>query len=405
MTTATAQPSVESETRIECAICGAKVHSIELHLRKDPQHVEKPVTLAEYQKQFPDRPLLSKVAEQKLAERQAAMEKSASAVTAAKVSPDLTTADFTPSLAPMHDLFSLGRVKGAMSARGEAINVTVYSPSAQFADMVPDLDPNYVFNLDILKTLMMGLEMRIPTYLWGHSGTGKTTIYEQIAARTKRPMLRVQHTANMEEEHVVGGWRLRDGKTVFDLGPLPLAMKHGWLYLADEYDFARPEVTSLYQAVLEGKPLIIKEADESNRVIRPHPAFRLIATGNTNGQGDESGLYNGTNMQNAANYERFGIVEKMPYMEPAVEARLVSQQANIPIDDAKRLVDFAGRVRADFESAKLSNPISPRALIFAGRIGIARDSYLIGLEKAYINRLTSVDREAATQLAARVFGK
>src|SRR5690606_5507918 len=133
--------------------------------------------------------------------------------------------------------------------------------------------------------------------------------------------------------------------------------------------------------------------------------FRILATGNTNGQGDETGLYNGTTMQNAANYERFGVVEKMPYMEAAIETRLVSKQADIPVEDAARLVDFAGRVRNDFESSKLSNPISPRALIFAGRIGIARDSYLIGLEKAYINRLSSVDREAAIGLATRVFGK
>lgn len=401
--TAIATPATtENETRITCAICGAKVHSIELHLRKDPAHADEPVTMAEYTARYPDQPVLSAVAQQKLAEQRALKAKTA---TAEKVSADSVTVGFAASTAHMHELFSLGRAKAAMNARGEPISVTVYPPASEFKDMVPDIDPNYVFNLDILKTMMMGLEMRIPTYLWGHSGTGKTTILEQIAARTNRPMLRVQHTANMEEEHVVGGWRLRDGKTIFDLGPLPLAMKHGWLYLADEYDFARPEVSSLYQAVLEGKPLIIKEADEANRVIRPHPAFRILATGNTNGQGDESGLYNGTTMQNAANYERFGIVEKMPYMEPAIEARLVSQQANIPVDDAKRLVDFAGRVRNDFESSKLSNPISPRALIFAGRIGIARDSYLIGLEKAYINRLSSVDREAAAQLASRVFGK
>jgi cobaltochelatase CobS len=396
---------VEHETRIECRLCGAKVHSIELHLRKDPAHQEKPVTLAEYQSQFPDAPIISAIAQQKVAEQKALRQKAAAAASEPTVSADLSTVGFASTVDHLHELFSLGRVKAALNSRGEPIGITKYAPPEQFRDMVPDVDPNYVFNLDVLKTMIQGLEMRIPTYLWGHSGTGKTTIFEQIAARTGRPMFRVQHTANMEEEHVIGGWRLRGGETIFDLGPLPMAMKHGWLYMADEYDFARPEVTSLYQAVLEGKPLIIKEADEANRVIRPHPAFRIVATGNTNGQGDETGLYNGTTMQNAANYERFGIVEKMPYMEAAIEARLVSQQADIPLDDAKRLVDFAGRVRAEFDSSKLSNPISPRSLIYAGRIGLVRGSYLIGLEKAYINRLGTVDREAASQLAARVFPK
>ena len=194
-----------------------------------------------------------------------------------------------------------------------------------------------------------------------------------------------------------------DGRTAFELGPLAMAMKFGWLYMADEYDFGRPEVLSLYQPVLEGKALVIKEADMENRVIRPHPGFRFVATGNTNGQGDETGLYQGTTMQNAANYERFGIVEKMPYMDEATEALLVSQQAGIAMPDAKKLIQFATSIRAEFDSAKLSNPISPRSLIYAGRIGMARSNYLIGLEKAYLNRLSSVDREAARSFAARIF--
>lgn len=390
----------ENETRISCAICGAKVHSVELHLRKD--HPE--VSLADYQERYPTEPVLSDLAQQKLEEQRVARAAAAAPAPSPSVSADLSRMDFAVTTGNFHEVFGLGKVKAALNGRGEPIPITMYAAPAQFKDMVPDLDLNYVFNLDVLKTLLMGVELRIPTYLWGHSGVGKTTIFEQIAARTGRPMLRVQHTANMEEEHVVGGWRLRDGRTIFELGPLAMAMKHGWLYIADEYDFGRPEVTSVYQAVLEGKPLVIKEADEANRVIRPHPAFRIVATGNTNGQGDETGLYNGTTMQNAANYERFGIVEKMVYMDPAVEARLVSQQAQIPVEDAKKLVDFAGRIRKEFDSSKISNPISPRSLIYAGRIGAARGSFLIGLSKAYINRLSEIDQEAATQLATRVFG-
>ena len=87
---------------------------------------------------------------------------------------------------------------------------------------------------------------------------------------------------------------VKNGETVFELGPLPYAMKHGMVYCADEYDFAEPAVLSIYQSVLEGKPLIIKEADLENRVIKPHPNFRFCATGNTNGAGDSFGLYQGT---------------------------------------------------------------------------------------------------------------
>lgn len=387
--------AVAADTRIKCAICGAPVHSIQLHLKND--HAELGMTVAEYQAKYPGEPILSEIAKQRLAEQEAIKRRGDAAVSA-------DSASRVAGKQAFHELFGLGKSPAAMSARGAPIPITVLADDPASVDLVPMVDGNYVFNVDILKTLMMGLEMRLPIYLWGHAGTGKTTIFEQICARTRRPLVRVQHTANMEEEHVVGGWRLRDGKTVFELGFLPMAMKNGWVYLADEYDFGRPEVLSLYQAVLEGKPLVIKEADHENRVIKPHPDFRFVATGNTNGQGDESGLYQGTNMQNAANYERFSIVEQMPYMDTKLETRLVSLQANIPTDDAAKLVDFATRIREQFDGGKMGMPISPRSLLGAAKLGVAKMNYRFGIEKAYINRLTKVDREAASQIAQRVFG-
>ena len=396
-----------TDSKITCEICGSKTHAIQLHLTRD--HADLGMTVADYQEKYPGAPIFSELALLKMKERQEAdrreAEKALSSTSDGSVRTHFVThAPFAEETRVFHEIFGLPANGATLNARGEGIAIKALTSTGGFDAMVPDMDLNYVFNVDILKTLVMGVEMNIPVYLWGHAGTGKTTIYEQIAARTNRPMLRVQHTANMEEEHVIGGWRLRDGKTIFELGPLAQAMKHGWIYMADEYDFGRPEVLSLYQPVLEGKPLVIKEADDANRVIRPHPGFRFVATGNTNGQGDETGLYQGTTMQNAANYERFGIVEQMPYMEEAMEIKLVSAQARIPQADAKKLVKFANSIRREFESAKLSNPISPRSLIYAARIGMARSNYLIGLEKAYLNRLSSVDREAARGFASRIFG-
>ena len=383
--------SASSDTRIKCEICGALVHSVQLHLTKE----HEACSLDWYKEKYPEAPLLSATAQAKLDAALAA--KSASKSTLTDSPKEATVANF-------HEVFELGSSAATMNAAGSPIPVKALAPRQEDIEMIPEVDNNYIFNVDILKSLMLGVEMKIPVYLWGHAGVGKTTIWEQICARTKRPFLRVQHTVNMEEEHIVGGWRLRDGKTHFELGPLPLAMKYGWLYCADEYDFGRPEVTSVYQAILEGKPLVIKEADAENRVIKPHPDFRIVATGNTNGQGDETGLYAGTNLQNAANYERFGIVEQMPYMSAKLESKLVSQQASIPVKDAEKLVDFANRVRTEFEAGKVSNPISPRSLIYAAKIGVARGNYITGLEKAFINRLTSVDKESVKQLAQRVFG-
>lgn len=391
MTTATTpiNPADMVGDKLICKLCGAAQHSIKLHLGTS----HPGVTEEDYQKQFPGAPMLSPVAQQALAARQAAATPAAAAVA---VSSGAGKQAF-------HEVFALGTAPAAMNAMGKPIQITVLQADAEGAEFVPPIDLDYVFPVDVLKNVVMAMEMNIPAYVWGHAGTGKTSLFNQVAARTGRPVLRVQHTANMEEDQIVGGWRVRAGQTVFELGPLAMAMKYGWTYIADEYDFGRPEVLSVYQAVLEGAPLFIKEADLANRIIRPSANFRLLATGNTNGQGDESGLYGGTNMQNAANFERFGVVQQMPWMEFETEARVISRKAKIPLDDAKKLVDFAKRVREEFDGQKMSNPISPRSLIYAGKLGIARKNYQTGLELAFLNRLTAVDREAATQLAQRTF--
>lgn len=409
MTTATTPVSNE---RIACRICGAKVHAIATHLREDHPGLTvvgddgKNYTMKsveDYERAFPGAPVMSEMLLVKWREKQEAEKKKASTVK--KSSVEFT--DFVSTKMNLHDVIGIPAVKEVMNASGKPIQVTVLDREQmddQDVAMIPDIDPNYVFNLDVLRTLILGFERNIPMYLWGHAGTGKTTIYEQVCARTNRPLIRVQHTANMEETHVTGQYVLRDGATIFEEGPLMMAMRRGWVYLADEYDFAQPSVLSVYQPVLELKPLTVKEAPITQRITRPHPSFRIVGTGNTNGTGDETGLYQGTLQQNAANYERFGITEKMPYMAPELETKVVSRQANIAQEDAMRLVDFANRVRAEFGAGKLNNPISPRTLIFAGVVGKARRSMKVGIEKAFINRLAVVDQVAATELAQRVFG-
>lgn len=393
MTTATA---VAAEPRITCEICGALVHSVQHHLQQD----HPAISIESYQAKYPGKPIMSEIMKQRLEERMRAKAKAEPAAAAAGATA------WGMSKQPLHEVFALGSTPAAMSASGTPIMITVFDKSKMDqmdADMVPEIDPNYIFNLDVLRTLILGFEKNIPTYLWGHAGTGKTSMLEQIMARTNRPMIRVQHTSNMEESHVTGQYLLRAGETQFEQGPLMMAMDRGWVYLGDEYDFGRAEVLSVYQPVLEGKALLVKEAELSKRITKPHFAFRFCATGNTNGTGDETGLYAGTNQQNAANYERFGITEKMPYMEPELEARVVQGQGEIPLVDARKLVDFANRIRSEFDGGKMSNPISPRTLIFAAKIGKARHSFKVGLEKAFTNRLSSIDRKTAEQLAQRVF--
>lgn len=399
---------------IICQIDGAKVHSVALYIKKN--HPDW--TIERYKQEFPDAPLLSEKAKRRIAENRARASSASNGTS--QVVTHTTKRHF-------HELFDLGNVPAAMSATGHPIEVTVIDRHSENVEpYVEPIDPNYIFNIDLTKKVLVGMELGMPVYLWGYHGTGKTTLLAQVAARTRRPFMRVQHTINTEEAHILGQYVVRsrpveveeidqngnkhkvvkqDTVTEFQLGPLPLAMIEGMVYCADEYDFAMPSVVAVYQAVLEGKPLVIKDAPPEFRVIRPHPNFRFVATGNTNGVGDETGLYQGTIIQNAANYSRFPITEEVTYMDPKIEEGVLMAQASIEREDAAKLVKFAKEIRQSFADGKLSIPISPRELINAATLGIAFGAnWMVGLRLAFTNRLSRVDKKTAEEFAQRIFG-
>lgn len=380
--------------KIVCHIDGAMVHSIQVYLEKN----HPGWTLERYRETYPDAPILSESAKILVARKRKQREQASASA--------LPKSAYVDHLQPFHEVFGLGAVRAAMNARGQAIMIPILNvPDEEDRIFVPKIDPDYVFNIDLTKTIMMGFMTGMPQYYWGYHGTGKTTMLRQAAARTGRPMIRVQHTLNTEESHIVGQYIVRDGATHFQLGPLAIAMRRGLVYLADEYDNALPSVCSVYQPVLEGEALVIKEAPIEDRVIEPHPNFRFVATGNTNGVGDETGLYTGTQIQNAANYSRFPIVEEVGYMDPKIEAAIISGKIGVDGGTAARIVNFAGEVREAFKSGNIGMTIGPRELLHAAQIGVLRgEDWRAGIRSAFSNRLSRVDRETVEGYAQRVFG-
>lgn len=394
--------------KIKCEVDGAMVHSIQAHLKAN---YPNEWTLQRYQETFPDAPLMSEFAMnvvEKAKMNKENLEKSArDNAIAANGAPNqpMLQAAYQISHEPMHDIFELGNVPAAMGGTGKPIPVEVFSGhSVESLNYMVEVDKAYVFNIELLKKVLVGFALKKPIYLWGMHGTGKTTIIQQAAARTRRPVLRVQHTINMEESHVLGQWVVKNGATEFQLGPLPQAMINGWVYIADEYDFAMPSVTAVYQPVLEGQALLIKDAPPHLRKIIPHPDFRFAATGNTNGCGDETGLYQGTLMQNAANFSRFGITDEVEYMSPDIEENILRSKAKVPPPVAKKIVKLANDVRKMFRDGKIGMTISPREMISAAEVGIAFGAnWKLGIELAFANRLPRADKKVIQEYLQRVF--
>lgn len=386
-----------NDDKIVCLIDNKRVHSIQIHLRDNHPGWD----IERYKTTYPEAPLLSEYALGEIARKR----KEKSAATASENAQNKEEKKGMGKQ-PFHEVFRLGNAAAAKNARGEDIMIHVLSDhDDEDAALIPDVDENYIFDIEVTKNVLIGFEMRMTHYIWGMHGTGKTTGFEQVCARTKRPFMRAQHTINTEEAHIVGQYIVKDGATEFQPGPLTIAMIRGYVYCADEYDFALPSVLAVYQPVLEGKPLVIKDAPPEFRVVRPHPNFRFVGTGNTNGGGDETGLYQGTQIQNAANYSRFSIVQEMGYMEAKIEAEVVAGQAGIEKRDAEKLVSIAKEIRESFRGGRISATISPRELIAAARLGLVRGSdWKRGLQLGYINRLSRTDQEVINQYVQRVFG-
>jgi len=398
---------------INCEICGASVHTIKKHLRDE--HEEW--TLEKYQEEFPDAPIFSELALRKIEEARSRTKASVTQLAEANPAQQIIEQQSVKvGKIEMGKAFRLGNTKATVSQKsGNPIMITqLQRDSVNSPDMIPEFDDGYIFDIEVLKTLLMGIELSIPTYLYGHAGLGKSTIFEQIASVTNRPIRRVQHTVNTEESHIVGQYVVNHvedpktgelkAKTEFQLGDLPLAMMNGEIFLADEYDRAYPSVLSVYQAVLEGKPLHIKDAPEELRVIKPHPQFRFVATGNTNGAGDDTGLYQATVVQDAATFERFGIVERIDYMPKKQEVAILRAKTGLLEEDASDIVKFATHIRKDAFPNEVSLTIGPRVLLNIARVGIARFNTLKGIEVAYANRLPEAERQAAMNYAQRIFG-
>lgn len=202
-----------------------------------------------------------------------------------------------------------------------------------------------------------------PIYITGFSGNGKTMMVEQIHAELGRELIRVNITIETDEDDLLGGFRLVNGRTVWHDGPVVAAMERGATLLLDEVDLGSNKIMCL-QPVLEGKHIYLKK---TKRLVHPAPGFNIIATANTKGKGSEDGRFIGTNVQNEAFLDRFATTFEQEYPSAATEMKILVNtfaKHNMQESDfVEKLVKWAGSIRRSFENGSLSEIISTRRLV------------------------------------------
>ncbi len=279
-------------------------------------------------------------------------------------------------------------------------------------EYVPELDPDYLFNRETTLAILAGFRHNKRVMITGYHGTGKSTHIEQVAARLNWPCVRVNLDSHISRIDLIGRDAIvvRDGKqeTEFREGILPWALQHNVALVFDEYDAGRPDVMFVIQRVLEvqGKLTLL----EQNRVIHPHPAFRLFATANTIGLGDTSGLYHGTQQINQGQMDRWSIVVNLNYLPHDEEVNIVLAKVKSFAETEEgretvsRMVRVADLTRNAFIQGDLSTVMSPRTVItwaqnaeIFGDIGFA-------FKVSFLNKCDELERPIVAEFYQRCFG-
>ena len=247
------------------------------------------------------------------------------------------------------------------------VSQAAFVVSSLVGNIIPEKDPVFVpwgsFK-DIKK--IVSSKMFYPIFVTGLSGNGKTMNVSQACAATNRECIRVNITIETDEDDLLGGYRLQDGQTVWQNGPVVEAMERGALLLLDEIDLASNKIMCL-QPILEGNGVFLKKI---NRFVKPAKGFNVIATANTKGQGSDDGKFIGTNILNEAFLERFPITIEQAYPTNKIETKILlnvmsDKGLSSAVDNefANSLVTWADIIRKTYYEGGVDELISTRRLV------------------------------------------
>ncbi len=279
------------------------------------------------------------------------------------------------------------------------------------SDRVPAIDQTYKFDPDTTLAILAGFSHNRRVMVQGYHGTGKSTHIEQVAARLNWPCVRINLDSHVSRVDLIGKDTivLKEGKQITEWkeGLLPWSIQNPVALVFDEYDAGRPDVMFVIQRVLEaeGKLTLL----DQNRIIRPHPAFRLFATANTVGLGDTTGLYHGTHQINQGQMDRWNIVVQLNYLSHDDEMNIMlAKFPDLQNDEGKDMVDkmvrMADLTREGFINGDLSTLMSPRTvlawientLIFEGNRDLA---FLL----SFMNKCDEAERPIVAEYYQRCF--
>jgi|TARA_B110000305_G_scaffold52570_1_gene57610 cobaltochelatase CobS len=279
-------------------------------------------------------------------------------------------------------------------------------------DYVPALDSAYKFDKNTTLAILAGFSHNRRVMIQGYHGSGKSTHIEQVASRLNWPCVRVNLDSHISRIDLLGkdAIVLQDGKqiTEFKEGILPWALQGPTALVFDEYDAGRPDVMFVIQRVLEveGKLTLL----DQNKVITPHPSFRLFATANTVGLGDTTGLYHGTQQINQGQMDRWHIVSTLNYLDPELELKVIlskipSMDTKDGIVEATNMISVANLSRQGFANGDISTLMSPRTVISWAENNQIFQDLNKSFEITFLNKCDETEKSIIAEYYQRCFNQ
>lgn len=240
--------------------------------------------------------------------------------------------------------------------------------------LTPQINNNYIFPKSETVEFLRALEGNETTYFVGHSGTGKTELVNQVAARLNYNVLTINFDGSLTRPDLIGEIALDSGSTKFRYGLIPTAFSTpGTIVLLDEIDACPPETAFVLQrAVSDDRKILLHE---TNQLLSLHPQNRIVGTANTNGLQDDTFLYSsGTHTQNFSFLNRWNTCIKLEYLSQPEEHKMLTRM-------------FEGKVSASYVMA-VSRVLEATRTAFKNGQGLVPLTTRDGIN--WLNKLASV---------------
>lgn len=381
--------------RIRCEECGGFFHALAVHLGQ-----KHGMSTDDYRTKYPGAPTMSEYATARLSAGKSKGGASAPTPAAVTAAAAVTVAAPVEADEPTADKLYFGTAA-----------LTIYGAlSERDAKQVPEHDEHYKFwNKEALEAVATAVELDLNILLVGPTGCGKTSMCDELAALVNAPRARINLDGDVRSSDFLGQMAIvvdpetSQAVTQWQDGILPQAMRNGWWLILDELDAAPAQILMTLQAVLEnGHRLTLKE--NGGEVVVAHPNFRIIATANTLGRGDQSGLYTGTNVLNEATLDRFGIVLQYGYPPVGTESSIVRAKSGIDADTARQMCSIASKVRKGAENDECTCTFSTRRILNWAMLSVKLGDTARAARFAVLQRLNPEDREYVRGVMQRVLG-